>query len=257
MPKEDKYKEYLEAYMTEIEEKKKLVKSEEYFLWLDIFTQKHPYFCDDSWNYNEDRISKEDYIKVKHLDYFFIYIRSLAYKQNILSSSEDDDETYYFRLKNKIYKISEVSGQGTFTSLSLLENNNNVSIVKVDENITIEEIKNRELIQYIIINKDYIGKIDSAKFGVHIGHACTLCAMKEQNSEIFQRWYQNGKLQKKIILTAKTSKLEELEENFYSVRDLGLTEVKEGTLLALSLGIMTREQAIPYIKRMQTWKDNI
>ena len=121
--------------------------------------------------------------------------------------------------------------------------------------MTEDELKNRELIQYIIINKDYIGKIDSAKFGVHIGHACTICAIEESPSDKFKKWYKNGKLQKKIVLTTSTKKLEELEKQFYSVRDLGFTEVEKGTLLAVSLGIMTREQAKPYIKRMQVWKD--
>ena len=55
-------------------------------------------------------------------------------------------------------------------------------------------------------------------------------------------------------MTAKTKKLEELEENFYSVRDLGFTEVENGTLLAVSLGIMSRKEAKPFIKGMQLWK---
>ena len=73
--------------------------------------------------------------------------------------------------------------------------------------------------------------------------------------EKFKKWYKDGQLQKKIILTAKQSKLEKLEEQFYAVRDLGFTEVENGTLLAVSLGIMTRNEAKPYIKGLQLWKD--
>ena len=57
------------------------------------------------------------------------------------------------------------------------------------------------------------------------------------------------------MLTASQKKLEELEKDFYSVRDLGFTEVEENTLIAVSLGIMTRIEAKPFIKRMQLWKD--
>lgn len=248
---------YVDNWIEETKRKKLLVSSKEYWEWIDTFSSKYKNFCDDDWDYDIEAIGKENYDNVILLSYFFEYIASLANEQNVLSTleGENEDVTFYFKLKNKYYSISTICGQGCFTNLSRIDNIDDVEIIRVDEVPSEEELKNRELIQYIIINKDYIGKIDAAKFGVHIGHACTICAMKEGNSEKFQRWYQDGKVQKKIILTAKQSKLEKLEKQFYAVRDLGFTEVENGTLLAVSLGIMTRKEAKPYIKGLQLWKD--
>lgn len=250
----------IKSMIDKIEDKKnkyEFVKSEEYLSWIESFTKKYKSFCDDSWLYKKDEIEKSDYEKIELLNLFFHYIEELASLQNILPIYEDvDDITYFFKLKNVFFKICIVIGQGAFTCIDRLENIEITSpIVKIDEEITNEELKMRELVQYIIINKDYIGKIDSAKFGVHIGHACTICAIEEKDTEKFKKWYQNGKLQKKIILKASTKKLEQLEKQFFSVRDLGFTEVENGTLLVVSLGIMTRAEAQPYIKRLQIWKD--
>lgn len=247
---------YISNYIKEIEEKRKIVSSDTYLTWLDKFIEENNTFCDDSWLYNQEEISKESYNNVILLSHFFSYVQELANKQNILTTSEEgDDETFYLKLKNKYYSISTIYGQGAFTNISKIDKIDGLEIVKIDEDVSEQEIKERELIQYIIINKDYIGKIDAAKFGVHIGHACTICAIKEGNYEKFKKWYKDGQLQKKIILTAKQSKLEKLEEQFYAVRDLGFTEVENGTLLAVSLGVMTRKEAKPYIKGLQLWKD--
>lgn len=245
----------LQSYINEMVENENKVKSTEYLDWLVSFLDIHKSFSDDTWLYDEDKISKEDYERVKLISTFFHYISDLSKEQFVPDVIEEyDEEIYNFKLRGNYYQITTIVGQGAITFINKLEYDENIDYVFVDEEVSSEIIKERELIQYIIINKDYIGKIDSAKFGVHIGHACTICALKEYNSNKFKRWYKEGKLQKKIILTAKTKKLEELEENFYSVRDLGFTEVENGTLLAVSLGIMSRKEAKPFIKGMQLWK---
>ena len=48
--------------------------------------------------------------------------------------------------------------------------------------------------------------------------------------------------------------LEKLENDYYSLRDKGYTEIKQNSLTAVSLGIMTREQAEPIVKRLQLLK---
>ena len=241
-------------YIEEQREKENKVRSIEYQNWLISFLDKWKRFSDDT----QDEIAKEDYKNTCLLSTFFSYIEKLAYEQNLFYEFEEDEKIFYFILKKKKCFISVLFGQGVITSVGYItekNNKDNIHYVKVDEPVTETELKMRELVQYIIINKDYIGKIDAAKFGVHIGHACTICAIEENQTEKFKRWYKKGKLQKKIILTANTKKLEVLEKDFYSVRDLGFTEVENGTLLAVSLGIMTREEAQPFIKRLQTWKD--
>lgn len=232
--------------------------SKEYLDWLINFTNKYNCWSDDTWTYKKDEIDKQDYENTILLSYFQSYINSIASKQNIFEIiGEDGDEFgFYFKINNSYYKIDTITGQGSFTTIHKLDSiDEQIDIVLLDEEVDEKILQERELVQYIIINKDLIGKIDSSKFGVHIGHACTIVAIEQGNSDVFKRWYKNGKIQKKIILKAPQKKLEELEKEFFSVRDLGLTEVDSNTLIAVSLGIMSRKQAKPYIKRLQLWKD--
>ena len=223
------------------------VKSPEYINWLVDFLEKYNQFDDDGFLYNKD-ISKDDEEKCRVISIFFRYIKNLSNKYNIFNK----DYSYNFKLKGNFYNISTIVGQGAVTLIHKIEETD--VFVKVDEEYTVEELKETELIQYIVIDKELAKTINPAKIGVHIAHACTICAVNEAHNEKFKKWYQDGKLQKKIVLVAPIKTLEKLEEDFYSVRDLGLTEVEENTLIAVSLGIMTRKEAKPFIKRLQTWK---
>lgn len=249
--------EYVNNYIKNRQMKEDKVRSEEYINWLFDFTNKHNFWSDDDWLYKQDELSKEEYENTTLLSYFEGYIDALSNEQNLLYEDEDGDKINYFKLKNNFYKIYTYFGQGAITSIHKLKEDeiDGVIFVKLDEEVTKEELFERELVEYVIINKDLIGKISTSKFGIHIGHACTIVAIEEGHTEKFRKWYNNGKLQKKIVLTASQKKLEELEKDFYSVRDLGFTEVEENTLIAVSLGIMTRIEAKPFIKRMQLWKD--
>ena len=112
--------------------------------------------------------------------------------------------------------------------------------------------KKHELIQYIIVNKDL--NMSTGKIASQVGHVCTVCAVHSTVNHIveFDDWY-NGE-QKKIILQAHQNVLEKLENNYYSIRDKGYTEIEPNSLTAVSLGIMTREQAEPIVKRLQLLK---
>jgi PTH2 family peptidyl-tRNA hydrolase len=117
---------------------------------------------------------------------------------------------------------------------------------------------NDELIQYIIVNKDL--NMSAGKIATQVGHVCTICAYEEwfcnaSDTDEFQKfneWFFGD--QKKIILGASQSVLEKLELQFYGIRDKGYTEIPENSLTAVSLGIMTKEEARPYIKRLQLLK---
>lgn len=110
-----------------------------------------------------------------------------------------------------------------------------------------------ELIQYYIINQDL--NMSPGKIAVQVAHVATNIAIdiitnnsfEEENK--FWNWHMNG--QKKIVLKVHQKKLEELAKNFYSIKDLGFTEVPEGSLTCVGLRIMTREEAQLYIKRLQ------
>jgi len=108
---------------------------------------------------------------------------------------------------------------------------------------------NEELLQYIIVNKDI--PLSTGKIAAHAAHASIIMTLAEQGTERFKDWYDDGNMQRKIILKAKEKDLEKLEKEYYSVRDRGFYETEEGTLVAVSLGIMTREEAKPIVKRFQ------
>ena len=112
--------------------------------------------------------------------------------------------------------------------------------------------KKHELIQYIIVNKDL--NMSTGKIASQVGHVCTICAstLVTEDYLIFWEWYMGE--QKKIILQAHQNVLEKLENDYYSIRDKGHTEIEPNSLTAVSLGIMTREQAEPIVKRLQLLK---
>lgn len=105
-----------------------------------------------------------------------------------------------------------------------------------------------ELVQYYIINKDL--NMSVGKVATQVAHVATDIAVYECDDNKFYHWHKDG--QKKIILKAKESILRELvEKGFDYITDFGLTEIPEGSLTCVGLGVMTRAEAEPYIKRLQ------
>lgn len=113
-----------------------------------------------------------------------------------------------------------------------------------------ELIDEDELIQYFVINQDL--NMSPGKIAAQVAHVATKVAVIESHkiNPIFWAWYYDT--QKKIVLKAKTKKLEELaQRGFCHIRDLGLTEVPKDSLTCVSLGILTRMDAQKYIKKLQ------
>ena len=118
-----------------------------------------------------------------------------------------------------------------------------------------------ELVMYFIVNKDL--EMSKGKVATQVAHSFTgycdhlLYSLHnkiyhiDNGEEIdkYNNWIKQS--QKKIILKAKQSVLEKLEKEYFSVRDLGLTEVPENSLGCICLGVMTRKEAEPMVKRLQ------
>lgn len=116
---------------------------------------------------------------------------------------------------------------------------------------------NDELIAYFIINKD-LG-MSAGKLATQVAHVATLIACIQPNLgdrnkvAAFSNWY--GKDQKKVILEAHEKDLLKLvDKGFYYIRDNGLTEIPANSLTCVGLVVMTREEAAPFIKRLQLCK---
>ena len=102
-----------------------------------------------------------------------------------------------------------------------------------------------------IINKDAIKnfRITPEKLEVHTAHTTTYMLMESKNKENMKEWYSGD--QKKILLEVSEKEIKKIK--YYGIEDIGYNQVPKGTLIAVSLDIMTREEFknTPVIKRFQ------
>lgn len=119
------------------------------------------------------------------------------------------------------------------------------------------EINNDELVEYFVINSEL--EMSPGKVSAQIGHVATMIAVEHMapqghpNKHVFLDWFL--KEQKKVILQGKTKDLEKLvAQGFTAIHDVGYNEVPSGSLTCVGLQPMTRADAKPYIKRLQTYK---
>lgn len=114
-----------------------------------------------------------------------------------------------------------------------------------------------ELVQYYIVNKD-LG-MSPGKIAGQVGHVCRRISDWYKSCSYidiqkYNSWINNYS-EKKVILEAHQKTLEKLkEQGFFYVQDNGLTEIAPGSLTCVGLGVMTRKEAQPYVKRLQLLK---
>ena len=111
-----------------------------------------------------------------------------------------------------------------------------------------------ELIQYFIVNQEL--NMSPGKIAAQVAHVATFITYYESYNPnpkcvLFQQWF-NNYAQKKIILRGKQKDLEKLvNQDFYYIRDNGLTEITHGSLTCVGLGVMWKSKAQKYVKRLQ------
>jgi len=120
-----------------------------------------------------------------------------------------------------------------------------------------------ELVQYFLVNQD-IG-MGKGKTAAQVAHAVVLHVVHVVNEAVneaidlrsindkgarFDEWFLAG--QKKIILKAPQSLLEELRDKGYiAVHDNGHTQVPKGSLTVITLGVATREEVADIVKNLR------
>jgi PTH2 family peptidyl-tRNA hydrolase len=124
------------------------------------------------------------------------------------------------------------------------------------------EINSDELVQYFVINSEL--NMSPGKIAVQVAHVAVIIIFSRKdlsfisksnieeynNNKRIKDWYKKD--QKKIILRGKQKDLEKLvEQGFYYIKDIGLTEVPAGSLTCVGLPPMYKSEAQPYIKRLQ------
>lgn len=116
---------------------------------------------------------------------------------------------------------------------------------------------------YILVNENI--KIGKGKLAGQVGHAvCSFLyrnyirsyngELIEVNDEMQEFLDDYMKVQKKIILKAPQTKLEELEQAGYiTIRDKGLTQLEPNTLTCVCVGIYNNDEVPDWLKELKLY----
>lgn len=121
-----------EEYWAKIEENKKLVSSKEYIDWLYDYVSKNKNIDDESALYVYQGIDAQ-YGQI--IGVFLNYVEELAESQKIPISSDENagfpNEKVIARIKDKYFELFRIYGQGSLTSVNLLNEEPISSFVKL------------------------------------------------------------------------------------------------------------------------------
>ena len=125
-------KKWMEEYFGEIEKRKQKVSSKEYIDWLYDYVSINKNANDESALYTYKDIDSEN---GQILGAFLDYIKELATKQRVLVVPDEEcefgSEQVVVKIKDKYFEIFRMFGQGSWTSVSLLENEPDYAFVKL------------------------------------------------------------------------------------------------------------------------------
>lgn len=125
-------KKWVEEYFGEIEKRKQKVSSKEYIDWLYNYVSTNKNADDESALYTYKDIDAEN---GQILGAFLDYIKELAAKQRVLVVPDEEcdfgSEQVVVKIKDKYFEIFRMFGQGSWTSVSLLENEPDYAFVKL------------------------------------------------------------------------------------------------------------------------------
>lgn len=240
---------------TEQEKQMKIVRSKKYLDWLVDFTRVQPNNSWDDENIAFSRhVSNYDKKYANLLSLFQRTLVDLAQEQFILSHPTHKYEyfKYQFKLRGNYYETSQLFGSGIICVIKQIVSPD-TSFIYVDEKMPINERKERELIEFVIINSDL--NLTAAQYAVHVSRVAIRSILQQQCTDKFTIWNKDGANQKQIILKANEEILLKLEnEGFISSRDVGHHDIPQNALVAISLGIMSRSEALNYTKDCELWK---
>ena len=123
---------YVEEYFKEREERKQRVSSKGYIKWLYNYVSSNERVDTESALYIYKDIDAEN---GQILDAFFDYIKGLATKQRVLVVPDDEckfpSELVVVKIEDKYFECFRMYGQGSWTSVSLLEKEPDYAYVKL------------------------------------------------------------------------------------------------------------------------------
>ena len=121
-----------EEYWMKIDEKKKLVSSKEYIDWLYNYVSTNKNIDDESALYVYQGIDAQ-YGQI--VGTFLDYVEELAESQKVLISSDEDcnfpNEKVIVKIKDKYFELFRMYGQGSLTSVTLLDKEPTYNFVRL------------------------------------------------------------------------------------------------------------------------------
>lgn len=206
---------------------------------------------DDIHNYRMLKFRK--YIKEKSIEQLYFPFEK----------TPDGDEVYYFKLREKFFYMI------TFDEI-FFENNNldngfdfiirevkeiPIDFIYLDEEIPLDVLQNRELVEYIIVNEkvktnlDFLKLMNSIAKSINISSVAQIRAKNRKYNIWFNGgeknafWINDKNSQKRIFLEASNEKMKELCGMFYSY-----------DIASCSLGVMNKYEAKRYIKDLKEFE---
>lgn len=126
------FQEYIDDYFRKREEIEKKVSSDEYIEWLYNYVSENKHADEEGALYTYKGIDAEN---GKLLGVFLDYVKNLAKQQRVLVVL--DEECYFssekvtIKIKDKYFEIFRMFGQGSWTSVNLLEEEPDYAFVKI------------------------------------------------------------------------------------------------------------------------------
>lgn len=129
---EDSARKYMEEYFGRIEKTKEKVSSKEYINWLYEYVSANKHANDESATYTYEGIDAEN---GQVLSAFLDYVEELAKEQRVLVVPDDEcdfgSEQVVVKIRDKYFEIFRMYGQGSWTSIGLLNEEPNHAFVKI------------------------------------------------------------------------------------------------------------------------------
>lgn len=129
---EDSARKYMEEYFGRIEKTKEKVSSKEYINWLYEYVSANKHANDESATYTYEGIDAEN---GQVLSAFLDYVEELAKEQRVLVVPDNEcdfgSEQVVVKIKDKYFEIFRMYGQGSWTSIGLLDKEPDYAFVKI------------------------------------------------------------------------------------------------------------------------------
>ena len=129
---EESARKYMEEYFGRIEKNWEKASSKEYFDWVYNYVSANKHANDESAIYTYEGIDAEN---GQVLSEFLDYVEELAKEQRVLVVPDDEcdfgSEQVTVKIKDKYFEIFRMYGQGSWTSIGLLDEEPDYAFVKI------------------------------------------------------------------------------------------------------------------------------